>query len=112
MTRTCIHFDSHNHHVLSGDCHESIEITKELVRRKVEKNPSVATSAIALVVSKKIMNHELFVSSETPPMKLQGANLHGLVDRFSTLSSPNIKNLVSTFQHGNSGHGPLDNILS
>jgi hypothetical protein len=33
------------------------------------------------------------------------------MDKFSTLSSPNIKNLVSSFWHGNFGHGPLDNIL-
>jgi hypothetical protein len=32
MTRTCIHFESDNHHVSSGDYRESIDITKELVR--------------------------------------------------------------------------------
>jgi hypothetical protein len=33
------------------------------------------------------------------------------MDRYSTLSSPNIKNLVSSFINGNFGCGPLDNIL-
>ncbi len=33
------------------------------------------------------------------------------MDKYSTLSSPNIENLVSSFKHGNFGHGPLDNIL-
>jgi hypothetical protein len=78
----------------------------------VEKNPGATTSTIALATDKKILSHELFVFSETPPLKLQWANLHGLMDRFSTFSSPSIKNLVSTFQHGNFRHGPLDNILS
>jgi hypothetical protein len=30
---------------------------------------------------------------------------------FLALSSPNIKNLVLTFKHGNARHGPLDNIF-
>ncbi len=111
MTRACIHFGLHNHLVSSGDCHESIEITKELVRHELEKNPCATTLAIALVTSKTYLSHELFVFSETPKMKLQGANFHGLMDRFFTFSSPNIKNLVSSFWHGNSRHSPLDNIL-
>jgi hypothetical protein len=32
MILTCIHLESHNHHVASGDYRESIDITKELVR--------------------------------------------------------------------------------
>ncbi len=44
-------------------------------------------------------------------MKLQGVNLHGLMDRFFTFFSSNIQNLVSAFRHGNCRHGPLDNIL-
>jgi hypothetical protein len=111
MTRACIHFGLHNHLVSSGDYHESIEITKELARHELEKNPCVTTLAIALVTSKTFLSHELFVFSETPTMKLQGANFHGLMDRFSTFFSPNIKNLVSSFWHGNSKHSPLDNIL-
>lgn len=101
MTKTCIHFDLHNHPISCGDCCESIEFTKELVRCEVDKNLDPTISAIVLVADKTFMNHELFVSSETSPVKLQGANLHGLMDIFSILSSPNIKSLVSTFWHGN-----------
>jgi hypothetical protein len=95
----------------SGDYHELIEITKELVRHELEKNLRATISAIALAASKTFLSHELFVFSETPTMKLQRANFHGLMDRFSTFSSPDINNLFSSFRHGNFGHGPLDNIL-
>jgi len=61
MTRACIHFGLHNHLVSSGDYHESIEITKELARHELEKNPCVTTLAIALVTSKTFLSHELFV---------------------------------------------------
>jgi hypothetical protein len=111
MTKACIHFGSHNHLVSSGDCHESIMITKELARHELEKNPCATISAIVWATSKTFLNHELFVFIETPTMKLQGANFHGLVDKFFTFSSPNIKNLISSFWHGNSGCDPLDNIL-
>ncbi len=40
VTRACIHFGSHNHHVSIGGCCESIMITKELMRLEVEKNQS------------------------------------------------------------------------
>ncbi len=53
----------------------------------------------------------LFDSTEPTTTKLQGTQLHGLMDKFFTFFSPNIKNLVSSFRHGNFGHGPLDNIL-
>jgi RNA polymerase-interacting CarD/CdnL/TRCF family regulator len=69
-TRACIHFGSHNHFVLSGDCHELITITKELVRHEMEKNLGATTSTIVLAASKRFLNHELFVSHETTIMKL------------------------------------------
>jgi hypothetical protein len=66
----------------------------------MEKNPCATTSTIVLVVNKTLFNHELFVLSETTTMKLQGTNFHGLLDRFSTFVSPNIKNFVLAFRHG------------
>ncbi len=89
-----IHFGSHNHHVSISDCHESIAITKELGRLHVEKNPRTTTLAIALATSMTLLNHKLFSFGESTITKLQGAHLHGLRDKFSTLFLPNIKNLV------------------
>jgi len=40
VTRACIHFGSHNHHVSIGGCCESIMTTKELMKLEVEKNQS------------------------------------------------------------------------
>ncbi len=111
MTRACIHFGSHNHHVPINGCCESIMITKTLMRLKVEKNPIATTLTIVLAINKTLLNHGLFGSSEPTTTKLQQAHLRGLIDRFLTFFSPNIKNLVSTFKHGNVRHGPLDNIL-
>jgi hypothetical protein len=64
-----------------------------------------------LATSKTFLNQELFGSNEPNITKLQGTQLYGLMDIFSTLSSSNIKNFVSSFRHGNFGHGPLDKIL-
>ncbi len=54
MTRACIHFGLHNHLVSNGDYCESIEITKELVRCELEKNPRATISAITLVANKTL----------------------------------------------------------
>jgi hypothetical protein len=43
MSRACIHFESHNPHVLIGDYHESIMISKALVKLEMEKNPKTTT---------------------------------------------------------------------
>jgi len=64
-----------------------------------------------LATSKTFLNQELFNSNEPTITKLQGTQLRGLMDIFSTFFSSNIKNFVSSFRHGNFGHGPLDNIL-
>jgi len=64
-----------------------------------------------LATNKTFLNQELFIFSEPTITKLEWTQLHGLMDIFSTLSSSNIKNFVSSFKYGNFGHGPLDNIL-
>jgi anthranilate/para-aminobenzoate synthase component II len=49
-----IHFGSCNHRVLVGDYHESIVISKALVKLEVEQNPKVTTSTIIMATSKII----------------------------------------------------------
>jgi hypothetical protein len=110
MTKTCIHFGSHHHLISLSDCHESIAITKELLRLEVEKNPIMTTLAIALVVSRTFLSLEWIGCGQLTTTKLQGAHLHGLMDRFLAFFSPNIKKFVLAIRHGNFKQGPLDNI--
>jgi hypothetical protein len=110
--KACIHFGSHDHLVSINDYHESIVISKALVKVEVEKNPRATMSIIALVANITFLSRKLFSSNEPTTIKLQGTQFHGLMDRFSTLSSSNIKNLVLGFRHGNFRHGPLDNFFN
>jgi len=110
MTKACIHFGSHHHLISLSDYHELIAITKELLSLEVEKSPRMTTLAIALAASKTFSSLELFGCGQLTITKLKKTHFHGLMDRFSTLFSPNIKKLVLAFKHGNSKQGPMDNI--
>jgi hypothetical protein len=74
------------------------------------KNPIMTTLAIALVSSRTFSSLELINCGQSTTTKLQGAHLHGLMNKFSAFFSPNIKKLVSALRHGNFKQGPLDNI--
>lgn len=76
----------------------------------MEKNPRTTTLAIALATGKTFSNLELFGCGQLTTTKLKRAHLHGLMDKFSTLFSPNIKKPILAFKHGNFRQGPLDNI--
>jgi hypothetical protein len=42
---------------------------------------------------------------------LKGTKLHQVVDKFTTLCSPNVRNLVALFKHHSNNKGYIDNIL-
>jgi len=74
------------------------------------KNPIMTTLVIALVLSRTFSSLESKNCGQSSIRKLQGVHLHGLMDKFSTFFSPNIKKLVLALKHGNFRQGPLDNI--
>jgi hypothetical protein len=43
---------------------------------------------------------------------LKGNKLHEVMDKFTTLCSPNIRNLVALFKHHSDNKGYIDNILA
>ncbi len=42
---------------------------------------------------------------------LQGEKLDKVMEKFETLCSPNIQNLITSFKHNANIQGPMDNIL-
>ncbi len=71
----------------------------------------MTTSTITLVANIMFLCVELFGSHGGFAKKLQWAKLDDLMDRYLTFYSLNVKNLASTFKHGNFQHGPLGNIM-
>ncbi len=77
----------------------------------MEKHFGFTTSTITLAVIIMFLCVELFGSHGGFAKKLQGVKLNDLMDRYFTFYSLNIKNLASTFKHGNFQHGPLGNVI-
>lgn len=69
--------------------------------QKVVNSPKVTTLAIVLVANKTFLNHELFGFGESTKQVARGTSpwVDGQV---FNIFSPNIKNLVLAFKHGNS----------
>ncbi len=77
----------------------------------MEKNFGGTTSTITLAANIMFLCVELFGFHGGFAKKLQGVKLDDLMDIYFMFYSLNIKNLMSTFKHGNFQHGPLGNIM-
>ena len=114
MSRACIHLGVHDHHVLNGRCRELLDMAYQCVANEVMKTPIAKNSAIVMPSSKKFLADYLLKSpSNGEGHHLAGSSLEVVMDKFSTLASPNYRNFVSgskRFVH--SGMGTMDSIMA
>jgi hypothetical protein len=74
--------------------------TKSLVEEEVFRTPKVIVLAIMLATSKTFFSQHLLNEDGEGSMEvLKGKKLHQMMDKFVTLFSPNIQNLVASFKH-------------
>jgi hypothetical protein len=96
MSRVCIHIGVHDHHVANGTCHESLDMTYQCVANEVLKTPTTKNSAIVMAASKQFLADYLLKSpANVEGHHLVGSSLEVIMDKFSTLASPNYRNFVS-----------------
>jgi len=112
MTRACIHLGSHSHPVANGLYRESLDTISSLIAREVAKTPTAKTSAIALAASKEFLDTFLVDEGDGPKEMLRGKALDVVMDKFQVLSSPNVRNIVASFQNNGAGGGEIDRILA
>ena len=114
MSRACIHLGVHDHLVANGTCRESLDIAYQCVANKVLKTPTAKNSAIIMAASKQFLADYLLKSSTSSKNHhLVGSSLEVVMDKFSTLASPNYRN----FESGSkcflrSGMETLDSIMA
>ena len=98
MTRACRHLGSHDHPIKSGDHRDFIDLTESLIGEQVEHTPSATRSTIVLDTAKEVLG-PLLLAKECKPQKiLQLDELQVIFDRCKHLTSPNIRNAVTTFR--------------
>jgi len=111
MSRATIHFGEHAHPVAKGMYRDSAVQIRGLLAEQVAKNPTATNSAIALSAGKDFLTNYLFHTGEGEKEMLKGEEMEEVMDRFQYLSSPNIRNVISSFRSNNQG-GVIDNIMT
>jgi hypothetical protein len=93
LTQSTIHLGIHEPLVAEDRCREVIKQIKVLVQEKVFCTPLT----IALVANKIILSQYLFnKDGEGLEEPLKGDKQSQMMDKFATLCSPNVKNLVAS----------------
>ena len=111
MTRVAIHLGHHGHPVARGMYRDSTEVICGLIAEQVAKTPTATNSAITLSASKDFLGHYLFHNGEGEKKMLKPEEMEEVMDRFQYLSSPSIRNVISSFRSNNHG-GIIDNIMT
>ena len=114
MSRACIHLGVHDHHVSHGTCRESLDMAYQCVASEVLKTPTATNSAIVMAASKQFLADYLLRSPTIGENHhLVGSSLEVVMDKFSTLASPNCRNFVSgSKRFVRSGMGTMDSIMA
>ena len=93
-----MHLGSHKHPVKSGDHRDFIELTKSLIGEQVERTPSATRSAIVLETTKEVLGPLLLAKEGEERNTLDLDQLLPIFDRCKHLTSPNIRNSISSFK--------------
>ena len=111
MTRAAIHLGHHGHPIARGMYRDSTEVICGLIAEQVAKTPTATNSAITLSTSKDFLGHYLFHNGQGEKKMLKAEEMEEVMDRFQYLSSPSIRNVISSFRSNNHG-GIIDNIMT
>ena len=99
MSRACVHLGTHCHAVKNGNCRESNTRLKALIGEQVERTPSATNSSIVLEASKEYLGELLLCPDGVPPQPFGFDELVPILDKFKQMSSPSIRNEVTTFRY-------------
>lgn len=99
MTRACVHLGSHCHPVKIGEYRDVAEKIKTLIGEQVEKTPTATNSAIVLEASKEFLGELLLFADGSTQEELTLDELIPVFDKFKHMSSPSIRNQVTTFRY-------------
>ena len=65
MSRACIHFGTHDHHIATGDCRlEAMDIIQQNVTNQIARSSHAKASAISLAVDKELLMKGLVDESQ------------------------------------------------
>jgi hypothetical protein len=97
MTRACVHLGIHEHPVKVGGDQEIMERTCKLMEEQVKRTSKATNSAIVMEASKKLVGELLIDPEGASVRKYDLEELIPVLEKYKYMSSPSIKNDVTTF---------------
>jgi hypothetical protein len=94
-----VHLGIHEHPVKVGEDQEIKEKTRKLIEEQVERTPKANNSAIVMEASKELVGELLIDPEGVPVWKYDLEELVLVLEKWKYMSSPSIKNDVTTFRY-------------
>ena len=110
ISRACIHMGIHLHPVAKGDYRVTMDQIQEEVKLQVAKTPSAKASAIGIAVGKELLIKG-FINKDGDGKLLSESELSSVLEKWSTLSSLTMENVIYDAKLCLSGGGYVDSIL-
>ena len=110
MSRACIHFETHEHHVAKGTCRATMEQIRNTMKAQVAKMPTAKASTIEIAVGKELLKKG-FIDEDNNGKALLEDELNLIFEKWSNLSSSTLNNLIHDTRVSLGGGGYVDSIL-
>jgi seryl-tRNA synthetase len=82
-----------------GEDQEIKERMRKLIKEQVEKTPKITNSAIVIEATKELVGELLIDPEGAPVRKYDLEELVPILEKYKYMSSPSIKNDVTTFRY-------------
>ena len=110
MSRACIHFGSHEHPMTKGNCRAAMDQIWDSVKAQVAKTPTAKASAIGMFVGRELLMKGL-INEDGNSKVLSEEELSQIFEKWSSLSSLTLNNLIHDARVTLGGSGYVDSIL-
>jgi hypothetical protein len=95
MTRACLHLGVHEHPMKNGEYQDFKDRSRTLL--EVERTPNATNSSILMEATKELVEELLLRPEGAPAKTFTFEELVPILDKCRYMSSPNIKNDVTSF---------------
>ena len=110
MSRACIHFGTHEHPIAKGNCRVAMKQIRDTVMAQVSKTLTTKPSAIEIDVGKELLIKGL-IDEDGNGKALSEDELNLIFEKWSSLSSSTLNNLIHDARVSLGGGGYMDSIL-
>ena len=98
-TRAFVHFGTHSYPVKDGELRDMRERTRSLIGEQMERTPSATNSSIVMEATKELLGEFLLRPEGDSSRVMDFNDLVPVLDKCKYITSPNIRNEVSSFKH-------------